>query len=341
MLRRGMTSAGAIVRLCMGSGPRPCCRPKLHLEIIVVNHELRFQVLVIQNAPLAELLRRFRQVEELGFDLVAIGDHFVDWSNPSRPWFEAWTLLAAVARETSKIRLATNVIQIPLRNPAMTARQALSLDHLSDGRLELGLGIGITIDPSYDMMGMANWSAKERVARFPEYVEIVDKLLSDETTTYKGRYYEVNEAVMNPRPVQKPRPPLVIAAMGPLMLKHAARYADNWNSLSFAPDFETQLKETRERIALIDKHCEALDRDPGSFRRSYLMFDPGARSSGGLFNCYESETAFVDMVGRVTELGISEIGLYYPAREEQIPTFERIATEVIPKLKADYGRGRS
>src|ERR1700674_1794138 len=74
--------------------------------------------------------------------------------------------------------------------------------------------------------GIPNWSRKERVARFKEYVEIVDRLLSDEVTTYKGRYYEVNGAVMTPRPVQQPRPPLVIAAMGPIMLKYAAQYAD-------------------------------------------------------------------------------------------------------------------
>jgi hypothetical protein len=205
----------------------------------------------------------------------------------------------------------------------------------------VGLGIGVTIDPAYDMMGVPNWSAKERVARFKEYVEIVDKLLSNETTTYKGRYYEVNGAVMNPRPVQKPRPPIIIAALGPVMLKHAARYADIWNSLSFAADFETQLQETRDRIAIVDKHCEALDRDPGSLRRSYLMFDAGARPSGGLINYYESESVFVDMVRRLTELGITEIGLYYPAREEQLPMLEKIAKEIIPKLKADYVEGRS
>ena len=81
---------------------------------------------------------RFKRVEDPGFDMVTTGDHFVNWSQPSRPWLEAWTLLVAMARETSRIRLATYVTQIPLRNPAMLARQALTLNYISGGRLEVG-----------------------------------------------------------------------------------------------------------------------------------------------------------------------------------------------------------
>ena len=302
-----------------------------------MTHELRFQVLVIPNVSWNELLERYKYIEELRFDLAGVADHFVDWTDPPKPWFEAFTLLAAIARETSKIRLTTLVAQIPLRNPAFFARQALTIDHLSNGRLELGLGTGITIDPSCEMMGIPNWSYKERVARLKEYLEIVDQLLSNEVTTYKGRFYEVNDAVMNPRPVQQPRPPIIVGAMGPVMLKHAARYADIWNSLSFDETFEVQLEETRDRIKLIDEHCSANGRDPSSLRRSYLMFDAKARPSGGKIRYYESEDVFVDMVKRVIELGISEIGLYYPALDEQLPMFERIAREVIPELKAAHG----
>ena len=90
------------------------------------------------------------------------------------------------------------------------------------------------------MMGIENWSNSERVDRFGEYVQIVDQLLSNEVTTYEGRYYSVKDAVMNPRPIQTPRPPILIAAMGPRMLRRAARYADNWNSLSFLETFDSQ-----------------------------------------------------------------------------------------------------
>jgi alkanesulfonate monooxygenase SsuD/methylene tetrahydromethanopterin reductase-like flavin-dependent oxidoreductase (luciferase family) len=299
-----------------------------------VSHQLRFQVLVLPNTSWAEILSRFRHVEDLGFDLATTADHFVDWNNPAVPWLEAWTVLAAAARETTRIRLATYVSQIPLRNPAMLARQALTVDHISGGRLEVGLGTGLTIDPAYDMIGIPNWESRERVARFKEYVEIVDRLLSHETSSFEGSYYRVKNAAMNPRPVQRPRPPIVIAALGPAMLRHAARYADNWNSLSFAASFEKQLAETAERIARIDDACAAIGRDPSSLRRSYLMFDPASRATGGRIAYYESEDLFVDMVGRIRELGISELGLYYPVLGAQRPMFEKIARDIIPKMKA-------
>jgi alkanesulfonate monooxygenase SsuD/methylene tetrahydromethanopterin reductase-like flavin-dependent oxidoreductase (luciferase family) len=299
-----------------------------------MTRDLRFQVLILPNAPWNETLSRFKYVEQLGFDLVTIVDHFVDWTNPSVPWLEAWTVLAAAARETTRIRLATYVSQIPLRNPAMLARQALTVDQISGGRLEVGLGTGLTIDPSYDMIGIPNWEPKERVARFREYVEIVDRLLSNEKSSYDGRYYRVKDAVMNPRPVQQPRPPIIVAALGPVMLRHAARYADNWNSLSFADSFEKQRAETAARIARVDEACAAIGRDPSSLRRSYLMFDPASRATGGRIAYYESENLFGDMVGRLTELGISELGLYFPLVAAQRPIFERIARDVIPAMKA-------
>jgi alkanesulfonate monooxygenase SsuD/methylene tetrahydromethanopterin reductase-like flavin-dependent oxidoreductase (luciferase family) len=297
-------------------------------------HALRFLAMPLPNVPWDEMLRRYKHIEALGFDLAGVPDHFVDWTDPSSPWFEAWTVLAAVARETKTLRLATLVTQIPLRNPALLAKQALTLDHISNGRLELGLGIGLTIDPACKVMGIPNWSAKERVARFREYVEVVDQLLSNEVTTYSGRFYQANGAVMNPRPVQQPRPPIIIAARGPVMLKHAARYADTWNSESSGPDFEAQLAETRDRIRLIDEHCAAIGRDPGSLRRAYWMFDPGARASGDPSPYYRSPEVFAERAQRLIELGISEIGIYYPPRPEQLPIFERIAQETIPALKA-------
>jgi alkanesulfonate monooxygenase SsuD/methylene tetrahydromethanopterin reductase-like flavin-dependent oxidoreductase (luciferase family) len=305
-----------------------------------MSHALRFHVLTLPNVPWSELTRRFRHLEELGFDVGGVADHFTDWTKPGSPWLEAWTLLAAVARETTRLRLSTLVTQIPLRDPAILAHQALTVDHISEGRLELGLGVGLTTDPSYAMMGIPNWSAAERVARFKEYVEIVDRLLSNEVTTYEGRFYQVDGAVMNPRPVQEPRPPITIAAMGPVMLKHAARYADTWNSLSFLGDLGEQLDETRGRIRLIDEACAAIGRDPASLRRSYLMFDAGARAGGGLINYYASEDVFAETVQRVIALGISEIGLYYPTRTEQRPVFEHIARNVIPGLKAGHAGAR-
>jgi alkanesulfonate monooxygenase SsuD/methylene tetrahydromethanopterin reductase-like flavin-dependent oxidoreductase (luciferase family) len=299
-----------------------------------MTHQLRFLVHMLPDLSWRELLRRYKHIEALGFDLAGVADHFAHWTGAPSQWFEAWTLLAAIAAETTRIRLATWVTQIPLRNPAQLAHQALTVDHISDGRLELGLGLGLTTDPSCPMMGLPNWSYRERAARFKEYVEVVDRLLSNEVTTYKGRFYEVNGAVTNPRPVQRPRPPIVMAANGPTMLKRAAEHADIWISESHASTFDAQLAETRRRIGLIDERCGAIGRDPTSLRRSYLMGSE-ALLSGGLFDYYESEEVFADMMQRMIDLGISEIGIWYP-RDEQLPVFEKIAAEVIPELRAQH-----
>lgn len=300
-------------------------------------HALRFQTAIMPSCGIDEFIRRFKHAEDIGFDMATTGDHFVDWTEPSRPWLEAWTAMTAVACNTSRIRLAHYVNQISLRNPAMLARQALTLDHISGGRLEVGLGIGLTIDPAYDMIGVPNWTPKERVDRFPEYVEIVDKLLANTEATVEGRYYSAKGAVMNPRPVQSPRPPIVIAALGPRMMRIAAKYADNWNSLSFADSFDKQLAETKDRIARMQDYLADAGRSPEDVRFSYQMFDPASRASGGAITYYQSSNLFLDTAERLIELGITELGPYYPALEEQYPAFEQVGREFIPELKRRHG----
>jgi alkanesulfonate monooxygenase SsuD/methylene tetrahydromethanopterin reductase-like flavin-dependent oxidoreductase (luciferase family) len=294
---------------------------------------LRFQVLCLPNVPWDVLRERVVRLEALGIEVAALPDHFVDWTNPPSPWFESWTVLTSLAGATTTIRLATSVTQIPLRNPALFARQALTLDHVSNGRLEIGLGTGLVGDPSYPMLGIPDWEPKERVARLVEYVHIVDALLREEKTTFTGDYYRVDGAIMNPRPVQSPRPPITVGALGPVMMRHVVRYADTWSTMSFKESFDDQLAETRQRAEVMDQVCDALERDRGTLRRSYLMYDALARPRGGTYACYESVAQFEAMVGRVLELGMDEVVLYFPPDERQWPTFERIATDVLPKLR--------
>ena len=300
-----------------------------------MRYPLRFHVLLLPNVGWDELKARVVRLEALGVEIAALADHVVDWTNPTVPWFESWTVLPALAEATRTIRLSTVVTQIPLRNPAMLARQVLTVDHLSHGRIELGLGTGITIDPSGTMIGVPNWEPRERVDRFAEYVELVGQLLSQEITTYEGRYYRVDGAVRQ-RPVQSPRPPLLVAALGPRMMRHAARYADIWNSLSFLPSFDEQLAETRARCEAIDACCAAIGREPLTLRRSYTMFDAQARQRGGAIGYYESADRFIEQVSRLVELGISDVGLYYPSDPAQLAAFETIAAEVLPHLRATY-----
>jgi alkanesulfonate monooxygenase SsuD/methylene tetrahydromethanopterin reductase-like flavin-dependent oxidoreductase (luciferase family) len=293
---------------------------------------IRFGVLTLQHLPWPEEVKRWQLIEDLGFDSVWLADHFVNYMQPMAPWFESWTLLAALASQTSRIRIGTLVSSLPLRNPVLLARQALTVDHISNGRLELGLGAGApgTIDPVYSMLGIEDWTPAERVLRFQETVEIIDKCLCNRVTSYEGQYYQLKDAAMTPPPVQQPRPPITIGAMGPRMLRIAARYADSWNSFGDeewgAPPGKI-VANTRCRIKLLDKYCRAIGRDPSSLQRSLLVFGADAATA------FRSQQDFKDVVDRYTAIGISELIFYYPHTEELLPTFKEIATDLIPTMR--------
>ena len=303
-----------------------------------MSQELRFGIITVQNYPWKEEVERWKFIEALGFDTVWVADHFVDPFEPNSPWFEGWTLLAALASQTNRIRIGTLVTSIPLRNPAVLARQALTVDHISNGRLELGLGTGVSgeIDPVYSMIGIEDWLPQERVARFREIVEIVDQCLRNRVTTYQGQYYQLKDAVMIPAPIQQPRPPITIGAMGRSMLKIAARYADTWNFVpsEWRAPLDKKLENTRQRNKLLDGYCEEIGRDPKTLRRSLLVFGLEAET------VFDSVDAFETVVERYLDVGITEFIFYYPKRDEQIPVFEQIAKKVIPKLRATQGRDK-
>ncbi len=295
-----------------------------------MSQELRFGIITVQNLPWRKEVERWKFIEALGFDSVWVADHFVDPYQPNSPWFEGWTLLAALASQTSHIRIGTLVTSIPLRNPAMLARQALTVDHISNGRLELGLGTGVSWDPVYSMIGIEKWPPQERVARFREVIEIVDQCLRNRVTTYKGQYYQLEDAVIIPPPIQQPRPPITIGATGPLMLELAARYADTWNSVpgEWRTSPDKMLEYTRRRNKLLDDYCEEIGRDPQTLRRSLLVFGSEAET------VFSSLDSFKEVVKRYRNVGITEFIFYYPERDEQIPIFEQIAKGIIPKLRA-------
>src|SRR6266508_1634998 len=234
---------------------------------------LCFGIITLPNAAWPTMVDRWRYVESLGFDSVWLGDHFVNPHQPSQPWFEAWTLLTALATQTTRIRIGPLVTPFALRNPAMLARQALTLDHISHGRLELGLGGGVATDISYQMVGIPAWDPPERVARFREVVELIDRMLRNGVTTYAGRYYQLKEARMQPPVVQHPRPPITIAANGPAMLKIAAKYANTWNTYLASPMSLTEaLDVVRQRNILLDEYCSEIGRDAHEIRRSILIW---------------------------------------------------------------------
>ena len=281
---------------------------------------LRFGLCTDQNLSWEKTLERWRLFERLGFDSAWDCDHYVQPSRPDGPYLEAWTLLAALAAGTERIRVGVLVSCNTFRHPALLAKEAVTVDHISGGRLELGLGAG-WYEPEHAMFGIDFPPARELVDRFEEAVEIVDGMLRNELTTYTGAHYRLTGAPSRPAPVQRPRPPLTIGAHGPRMLRIVARYADAWNSLGTT-------EQIRARNATLDEACAEIGRDPREVVRSLYYWV--ARADG---DPWSSTDAFLDVVGRYREAGIEEFILDHP-RDDQLDVLERVAADVLPGLRA-------
>ena len=296
---------------------------------------VRFGIEVPQDVPFATLIERWQQSEELGFDHLWVADHLADtrtdpsggYRNLDGTWFDGWTVLAVMAKETTRIRIGTLVSNPVLRPPALLAKEALTIDHLSRGRLELGIGTGI--EPlDHATMGLDYWSPQERVARFSEYVEVVDGLMRSSSRAYafEGHYYRTREAAMVPPPIQQPRPPITVGGQSPTVLRVAAERADCWNTAGpIGVGMDEILETTRQQNERLDELCVAFGREPTELRRSLFMV--------GALDAWASPEAVEWIVKRFGEIGIGEFVLFWPP-DERLDLFEHVATEVIPSLKA-------
>ena len=203
-------------------------------------------------------------------------DHFYPiFSDSTGPCFEGWTMLGAMAAETRRIRIGCQVTGMVYRHPAVLANMAATVDVISGGRLDVGLGAGWNQEEC-DAYGIELPPLRERFDRFDEGVEAVVRLLSDPTTTLEGRHVRLREARCEPKPVQQPCPPIVIGGTGRRRtLRTVARWADHWNSIVPTPERWSELR------AVLDDHCAAEGRDPNEIESSVnLRFDreagPGA-----------------------------------------------------------------
>ncbi|HVM40911.1 MAG TPA: LLM class flavin-dependent oxidoreductase [Acidimicrobiia bacterium] len=292
--------------------------------------DLRFGVLVDTDAPFAELAERWIEVEELGFDQLVVPDHSCDYLEHRHVWHEAWTALTAAAMATNRVRVGPLVANPILRPPALLARSALSLDHLSGGRLELGIGMGVQAF-DHRAAGTPVWEPKERADRFDEYVTVVDGLLTSakEPFSFAGRYHATHETGFQPEAIQHPRPPIVVGGQSPTVLRVAAERADGWNTHGpYGAGLDEIVSITREQNQRIDRLCEDAGRDPSAVRRSLLLFNSLAP--------WNAPERFGEIVERFYEVGMREFVLFWPADDEQLEVFEHIASHVIPRLRHDH-----
>src|SRR5665811_1322445 len=188
-----------------------------------------FGIQTIQNWTWRDTCERWAWFEELGWESLWLTDHLVRTANPKDPYLEAWTLLAGLATKTEKARLGVLVSSNTFRHPAVLAKQAVTVDHISGGRLELGVGAGWFVE-EHEMFGLDFPKTAELVERYAEAIDLLDRYLSADETTFAGEYYHFKSAYNRPAPVQKPRMPLMLGAHGPRMIDLVSRYADTWNS---------------------------------------------------------------------------------------------------------------
>ena len=216
-----------------------------------------------QNTDVAELRDIWQVGDEGGFDHLWIFDHFAAiMADPALDVLEGWTLLGAMAEATTRVRIGCMVTGNTYRHPAVLAKMAVTIDHLSGGRLEFGIGAAWA-EIEHDMLGIEFGSTGQRVAWLEEACEVIKSLFTEERTTYEGARYTLRDAIANPKPMQRPHPPFWIGGRGERKtLRVIAKHADVWNAPGGEPD------EVARLAGILDAHCADVGRDPAEIRRS-------------------------------------------------------------------------
>ena len=278
-------------------------------------------------APFEALVARARQAEAMGFDALWVSDQ-TPMAYPGIIQLEAWSLLGALARETTRMRLGTLVSPAVLRHPLLLAMCVSTVDHASGGRAVLGLGAGGD-DADLAGLGLEGLRPAELVDRLEEQLVTIDDLLRGQRVSREAGPDRTRDAFVEP-PVQRPRPPILVAAESPRTLRLAARRADVWNTQGGQPmagdrlTLDEAVAFTRRRVELIEAACRDAGRDPSTLRRSVFAWRARA---------FASPDAFTEWVGRYRELGFTDFAFWWPRSADGQAVLERVAAEVMPTLR--------
>jgi F420-dependent oxidoreductase-like protein len=259
-----------------------------------------------------QLLDRVRWAERAGFDGAWIFDHFKAlYGDPEGPCFEAWTLLAALGAATERIRLGALVTGVTYRHPSILAAEAVTVDHVSNGRLEIGIGAA-WFDGEHRELGIEFPAPKERAQRLEEAIQVMTALMTTDGASFDGRYYQLDNATYRPRPVQQPHPPIWVGASGEqLTIPIAARRADVWHGFG-------SVESLTRRSALIDEHAKRAGRDPANIARSTNL------------SLSEPMGEIRDTALALRDAGFSYLVLSWPAAGQQ--RVEEVLDKITPEL---------
>ncbi|MFE1338417.1 LLM class flavin-dependent oxidoreductase [Streptomyces sp. NPDC058733] len=279
------------------------------------------------------------RAEQLGFHTAYTYDHLSWRSFRDGPWFGAIPTLTAAASVTDRMRLGTLVTSPNFRHPVTLAKELISLDDISGGRITLGIGAGgngfdaTTLLPS----GQEPWTPRERADRFAEFVPLLDRLLTEDAVSHDGTFYSAYEARNIPGCVQRPRLPFAVAATGPRGLKLAARHGQAWVTTGDPKLYENGTPEQsvqalRGQLQKLSEACEAIGRDVAGMEKILLTGFTPDRSRP-----LESVDAFVDFAGRHRELGFTEIVLHWPIPDSDFAADQEVFEEIAVKGLAQLG----
>ncbi|MEW2064075.1 LLM class flavin-dependent oxidoreductase [Streptomyces sp. NPDC007002] len=296
---------------------------------------MRLSTVILPIHRWVEGQKTWRRAEDLGFHAAYTYDHLSWRSFRDGPWFGAIPTLTAAATVTQRMRLGTLVTSPNFRHPVTLAKELISLDDISGGRITLGIGAG---GNGFDAtaLGQEAWTPRERADRFAEFVPLLDRLLTEDAVTERGTHYTADEARNIPGCVQRPRLPFAVAATGPRGLKLAARHGQAWVTTGDPKLYENGTPE-ESRAALraqsekFTAACAEIGRDASEPDRVLLTgFTPDRTAP------LASVDAFVDFAGRHAELGFTEIVVHAPVPDSVFDVdpkvFERIATEAPAQL---------
>jgi F420-dependent oxidoreductase-like protein len=278
--------------------------------------------------------------ERAGIEALFRSDHYSSPSNHGvQGSLDAWTTLAGLAAVTERLRLGTLVSPVTFRHPSLLARSVVTVDHISDGRVELGMGAG-WMEIEHEAFGFPFPSYDERIADLAEQVEIVHREWTEETFDFEGRHYRLRDARSLPKPVQKPHPPLIIGGAGKRRsIEIAARWADEYNGFYVGPDF---FRELRPRL---DEALSAAGREPGSVPLSLMAGvavapdEAGVRDRLRAIGGADRGDSFLagtteQVVERLRELeaaGVERVMLQHLDHED-LETVELIGREIAPAV---------
>ena len=234
-------------------------------------------------------------VESTGWEGLWYADHFMpNAPDTSTPWPEAWTTLAALASVTSKIRLGTLVTGNTYRHPAVLAKMAATIDHISNGRVVLGLGSGWQ-ENEHLQYGLPFYSVRERLERLDEACQVIKSLYTNEKTNFDGRFYTLTDASLEPKPVQSPLPLMIGGGGEKRTLRITAKHADEWNVWGDAAVL-------RHKMAILDDHCRDVGRDPGAIQRSAVALLFMSDDESFVKSMKEQNTGMPSIIGTPSEV---------------------------------------